>query len=203
MNTPWSAARARAWRRPVGAAAAALALVGCTASKDAVDQTAGSEFRFTNATPQGQVIPAAERRKPGAVGGPLLTGTGTYSLAADAGKVVVVNLWGSWCGPCKVETPEFQQVYLATRDQGVNFVGFDVKEGGEELPRAFVADNQITYPIVYDPATKVALQLGRVPVQGLPLTVLVDKTGRVAAAYVGLTQPSALKPAISTLLAEQ
>lgn len=201
MNTLNS--RARGLRVVVAGAlaTAALATSACTASTEAVDQTAGTEFRFTDATDKGQVIPVADRKKPGDVSGELLDGSGTYALSADAGKVVVVNLWGAWCGPCKVETPQFQQVYLQTKDQGVTFVGFDVKDTKSKAQN-FVTDNDITYPMVYDQATKVALQLGELPVQGLPLTVLVDKQGRVAAAYVGLTQPSQLKPAIATLVAE-
>lgn len=192
----------RAAALPAVAAATAALLAACSAGTDAVDQTAGTQFRFTDATPKGQVIPVADRSKPGQVSGPLLDGGGTYTLASDAGKVVVVNLWGSWCVPCKVETPQFEQVYQQTKAEGVDFVGFAVKEASENGPRAFVQDNGITYPIVYDQETKVALQLGRLPVQGLPLTVLIDKSGRVAAAYVGLTQPSDLKPAIATLVAE-
>lgn len=179
----------------------ALGTSACTASKDAVDPVPNSEFRFTDATPKGEVIPEPDRRTPGNVSGELLDGTGQYSLADDRGKVVVVNLWGAWCAPCKVETPQFQQVYLDTQADGVQFVGFDVKDTRDKA-EAFVEDNQITYPMVYDQATKVALQLGNLPVAGLPLTVLVDKQGRVAAAYVGITQPSKLKPAIATLVAE-
>lgn len=175
----------------------------CTASKNAVDPTAGTEFRFTDATPKGEVIPEADRKKPGQVSGELLDDKGTYSLSSDKGKVVVVNLWGSWCPPCRVETPQFQQVYLDTKAQGVAFVGFAVKEADEADTEQFVANNAITYPVVYDQPVKVALQLGDLPVQsGMPQTVLVDKQGRVAAAYVGIVQPSQLKPAIATLVAE-
>ena len=190
------------------AVAAALAVVtlgatACTASKDAVDQTANTEFRYSDATPKGEVIAVADRKKPGNVTGQLLDDKGTYSLTSDTGKVVVLNLWGSWCAPCQVETPQFQQVYLDTKAEGVQFVGFAVKEADESDTEQFVANNSITYPIVYDQAVKVALQLGKLPVGvGMPQTVLVDKQGRVAAAYIGIVQPSQLKPAIATLVAE-
>ncbi|MHA3701529.1 TlpA family protein disulfide reductase [Jatrophihabitans sp. YIM 134969] len=198
MNTFGTRARAG-----LAAALGAVLLVGtgCSASKDAVDPIPNTEYRFNNATSKGEVIPESDRKKPGAVTGELLDGKGTYSLANDAGKVVVVNLWGSWCGPCKVETPQYQQVYLDSKAQGVQFVGFDVKDNRSDA-QAFVEDNQITYPNVYDQAAKVALQLGGLRVAGLPNTVLIDKQGRVAAAYVGIVQPSQLKPAIATLVAE-
>jgi thiol-disulfide isomerase/thioredoxin len=193
-------------RRLAVAAAIVLAGVGataCTATQDAVDPIPNTQYRFTDSTPKGEVIPEADRKKPGAVTGELLDGKGTYSLSSDTGKVVVVNLWGSWCPPCQVETPQFQQVYLETKAQGVEFVGFAVKEKAESDTEQFVANNDITYPVVYDQAVKVALQLGRLPVQqGMPQTVMIDKQGRVAAAYVGIVQPSQLKPAIATLVAE-
>jgi thiol-disulfide isomerase/thioredoxin len=193
-------------KRGVVAAAVVLATVStaaCTASKDAVDQTAGTQFRFTDATPKGEVIAAADRKKPGNVSGELLDDKGTYTLSSDAGKVVVINLWGSWCGPCRVETPQFEQVYDDTRSEGVQFVGFAVKERAQSDTEQFVANNGITYPIVYDQAVKVALQLGDLPVQvGMPQTVLIDRQGRVAAAYVGIVQPSQIKPALATLVAE-
>lgn len=196
----------RSTRAAVASAVAVvvLATTACTASKDAVDPTAGTEFRYDGtATPKGEVIPEADRKKPGNVTGDLIDDKGTYSLSSDAGKVVVVNLWGSWCAPCQVETPQFQQVYLDTKAEGVEFVGFAVKESDESDTEQFVANNSITYPIVYDQAVKVALQLGNLRVgQGMPQTVLVDKQGRVAAVYIGIVQPSQLKPVIATLVAE-
>ena len=129
-----------------------------------------------------------------------LTGTTFESTVTDNG-IVLVDFWASWCGPCKVETPQFEQVYQQTKADGVQFVGFDVKDNRQDA-QAFVADNQVTYPMVYDQPAKVVLQLGNLPVQGLPLTVVIDRQGKVAAAYVGLTQPSDLKPAIATLVAE-
>ena len=186
----------------VALAAVALTATACTASKDAVDPVPNSEFRFTDATDKGSVIPVADREKPGDVSGELLDGNGTYTLGQDAGKVVVVNLWGSWCGPCQVETPQFEQVYLDTKAEGVEFVGFAIKDDRSKA-QAFVEDNQITYPMVFDQATKVALQLGGLKVQaGMPQTVIVDKQGRVAASYVGIVKPTDLKAAIVTLVAE-
>lgn len=136
------------------------------------------------------------------MGGDLLSGEGTYRLSDDLGKVVVINLWATWCNPCVVETPEFNTVFAQVKAEGVNFVGFAVKNAPISKPQDFVKKYAIDYTMVYDEAAKVALQLGNLPVQGLPLTVLIDKRGRVAAAYVGITQPSKLKPAIATLVAE-
>lgn len=192
-------------RRVLTAGVLALAAVGtsaCTGGTDAVDPMSSSQFRYTDPTAQGDVIASADRKKPGNVTGELLDGNGTYTLAGDAGKVVVVNLWGAWCPPCRVETPQFQQVYLDTKAEGVNFVGFDVKDTRQNA-QAFVQDNDITYPMVSDFPAAVALQLGHLRVAGLPQTVLIDKHGRVAAVYISIVQPSKLKPAIARLVAER
>lgn len=178
-------------------------LAACSsAPTSTVDPLAGGDFRFVNATSKGTVVPAAERKKPGPVGGSLLSGTGTYQLTQDLGKVVVINLWATWCNPCVVETPEFNTVFAEVKAQGVNFVGFAVKNAPISKPQEFVKSYGIDFTMVYDEPAKVALQLGDLPVQGLPLTVLIDKNGRVAATYVGLVRPSQLKPAIALLVGE-
>ena len=134
--------------------------------------------------------------------GGLLAGSGTYRLSQDIGKVVVINLWATWCGPCKVETPAFNKVFADVEAQGVNFVGFAVKNAPISEPQKFVEDYGISYPMVYDEQATVAQQLGDLPAQAVPLTVLIDRRGRVAGVYIGLTQPAQLRPAIATLVAE-
>ena len=177
-------------------------LAGCAVGSDAVDQQAGGQFRYVAATSKGTIIPVAQRKPAGAVSGPLLSG-GTYTLAGDKGKVVVVNFWGSWCGPCQVETPQFDQLYRQVKPEGVQFVGMDVKETSQDAPKAFVRDNSISYPIVYDPNAKTALELGHIPQTGLPVTVVVDKQQRVAAVYLGQVQQADVDNALTQLKSEQ
>ncbi|MEP7020401.1 MAG: redoxin domain-containing protein, partial [Pseudonocardiales bacterium] len=88
-----------------------LLVAACT-GKDAVDQTAGSQFRFVSGTGVGKTIAAADRKKAGEFTGDLLNG-GKLALTESAGKVTVINFWATWCGPCTVETPQFDQVYRA------------------------------------------------------------------------------------------
>ena len=93
-----------------------------------VDVNNGGEFRFVAGTPAGEVIPADERAV-GARRSPApCSAAATFDSAELAGEVAVLNFWGSWCAPCRVETPQFQEVYADVRDDGVQFLGLNVKE---------------------------------------------------------------------------
>jgi thiol-disulfide isomerase/thioredoxin len=102
-------------------------------------------------------------------------------LAELRGYPVVVNAWGSWCGPCKEEFPVFQRV--ATRYGGsVGFIGLDVTDP-EDDARAWLRANPVPYPSYLDPDEKIARKVGaRV---GLPTTVLYDRDGEVAYLHQG------------------
>jgi peroxiredoxin len=178
----------------------ALGLSACTGS-DAVDQGAGGQFRFNVANASGKTIAAADRKAASDFSGSLLDG-GTFSLADNRGKVVVLNFWASWCGPCQVETPQFDLMYRKDKAHDVNFVGIDTKDIKSKA-RSFVADHNITFPIVYDEPGEVALRLGNLPAQSLPFTVLIDKQGRVAAVYVGAQSAKDLQPVLDRLVAER
>lgn len=181
-------------------AALAVALTACSTGTDAVSQGGDTQFRYVQSTAKGSVIKAADRKPAGPVTGELLAG-GTYSLAADRGKVVVLNFWGTWCAPCVTETPNFDTIYRQRKASGVQFVGLDVKDGRGAV-RDFVHDKDISYPIVYDEKAKTALQLGNIPQAGLPVSAVVDKLGRVAAVYIGPVLPADLNPVLDTLVHE-
>jgi peroxiredoxin len=177
------------------------AVAGCTGGTDAVDQAAGGEFRFVAGTGRGELIPAADRRSAPAVTGALLGG-GSWALEAQRGKVVVLNFWGSWCAPCRVETPEFDQAYRATRAAGVEFVGVAVKDR-EAAAAAFLADKKVSYPSLFDPAGKVILRFRDFRANGFPYTIVVDKQGRVAAVYPTVLVREDIEPVVQRLAAEQ
>jgi peroxiredoxin len=77
-----------------------------------------------------------------------------------------------------------------------------VKEATAGPARAFVADNRITFPVVFDEGARTALELGRLPIRGLPATVLIDRRGRVAAIYSQAVQPADIIPVLSRLVNE-
>jgi thiol-disulfide isomerase/thioredoxin len=180
--------------------AAILVLAACSGGSNAVVQGGGS-YRFVSGTGKGALIAAGSRKSVGDVHGTLFNG-GDYSLAAQAGKVVVINFWATWCGPCTTETPQFDLVYRQYQSKGVTFVGIDTKDGNRDAVKAFITDNKISYPIVYDEQGETAVELGKIPSQSLPFTVLIDKQQRVAAVYLGVLSPKDLTPVLDKLIAE-
>jgi peroxiredoxin len=189
-------------RRTVLAALGTVLLAGCSTGSGAVDVNNGGQFRFVAGTPAGEVIPADERAAAPEFSGQLLGG-GDYSSTELAGDVAVLNFWGSWCAPCRVETPEFQEVYADVRDQGVAFLGLNVKEASEQFAVAFVDRFGIEFPSLYDPRGEVALAFRGYPANAIPSTIVLDTEGRVAAVYTGTVSKENLRTVIDRVLGEE
>jgi thiol-disulfide isomerase/thioredoxin len=188
-------------RRIALALAAALLLAGCATGSDAVDVNNGGEFRFVAATPAGEVIPQDRRAAAPEFSGQLLGG-GDFRSAELAGHVAVLNFWGSWCAPCRVETPEFQEVYADVRDRGVRFLGVNVKEPSEQFAQAFVDRFGIEFPSLYDPRGEVALAFRDYPANAIPSTIVLDAQSRVAAVYTGEVSQDDLRRVLDRVLEE-
>ncbi|MEU2347224.1 TlpA disulfide reductase family protein [Modestobacter sp. NPDC049651] len=182
-------------------AAAALLLTGCSTGASAVDVDNGGQFRFVEGTPAGQVIPAGERKSAPTFSGTLLDGS-DFSSTALAGDVAVLNFWGSWCAPCRVETPQFQEVYAEVQSSGVQFLGLNVKETNKQFANAFVESKGITFPSVYDPKGQVALAFRDYPATAIPSTIVLDRKGRVAAVYTGEVRQEDLRAVLDDVLKE-
>jgi thiol-disulfide isomerase/thioredoxin len=164
--------------RRVLAAAALLALGGCSTGANAVDQTAGSDNRYVSGDGKTIVYEAAKRAAAPAVTGTTLDGK-SYDLADQKGHVVVINFWAEWCPPCRAESDDLEQVHQSTKDSGVDFVGVDIRDDKDKA-EAFVNERS-TYPSIFDPAGRVALNFRDVPPQTLPATLIIDRSGRIAA----------------------
>jgi thiol-disulfide isomerase/thioredoxin len=189
-------------RRALLATLAAVLLAGCSTGSGAVDVNNGGEFRFVAGTPAGEVIPADQRAKAPEFSGRLLGG-GEFSSTQLAGDVAVLNFWGSWCAPCRVETPEFQQVYADVKDEGVSFLGLNVKETSQQFALAFVDRFGIRFPSLYDPRGEVALAFRGYPANAIPSTIVLDQQGRVAAVYTGTVTKENLRTVIDRVLGEE
>lgn len=182
-----------------GVTSVALVLSGCGAGRDAVNGSSSGKYRFVNATAKGSVVVAHNREAASGVAGTLIGG-GPFRLAEHRGKVVLLNYWASWCAPCVNESPMLERVSRQMKAEGVDFVGIDIKDE-RQAAESFIADKHMTYPMVYDEPAKTALQLG-IPIRGLPVTVLIDRAGRVAAVYLGAVQEADIRPALKRLASE-
>ncbi len=177
-------------------------LSGCSTGDDAVLQ--GGEFSFV--APGGQTeirYDVAEREKLPAISGEdLFDENKTISTADFAGKVVVLNIWGQWCGPCRSEAPELQEVYEQTVDEGVQVLGIDVRDAARNAPQDFMRDRGLTYPSIYDPPGRSLLPLRGYPKNVVPSTIVLDKQHRVAAVFLKELLATDLIPVVRRLAAE-
>lgn len=186
-------------------AAVVVLLSGCSTGTDAVAQ--GGTFEFV--APGGQTDityePPDSRNRPGLISGPELTDPGkTVSLEDFTGKVVVINVWGQWCGPCRSEITELQKVYDATKNKGVAFLGIDVRDNNRDAAVDFVVDRKVTFPSIYDPAMRTMIAFGgRYPTTVIPSTVVLDRQHRVAAVFLRELLAEDLQPLVERLATER
>jgi len=183
---------------------AAAVLVGCATGDDAVAQGGTFEFVAPGGKTDITYEPPPLRGTPGPLSGPDLMDTSkTISLSDFAGEVVVINVWGQWCGPCRAEISELEKVYDATRGDGVAFLGIDVRDNDIEAPRDFVIDRDVTYPSIYDPAMRTMIAFGgKYPTTVIPSTVVLDREHRVAAVFLRELLAEDLLPVVQRLAAE-
>ena len=103
-----------------------------------------------------------------------LTGD-SVSLAAQRGKVVLLNIWATWCHPCRTEIPELRAIHAKYRDRGLELIGISVDtDGADDAIRSFMKDFEMTFPIWRDPDERISTQFLAV---GVPATFLIDKQG--------------------------
>lgn len=126
-------------------------------------------------------------------------------LAQFKGKVIVLNFWASWCPPCRAEAPALEQVYTDTKSLGVQFVGVDIRENGPSDGANFVTTHNISYPSFADQSAKLALEFRStgVPPQTPPSTLVIDRTGHIAARGLGEMRVSQLESLVTDVAKEQ
>ncbi|TDV46988.1 TlpA disulfide reductase family protein [Actinophytocola oryzae] len=183
-----------------------LALVfvaGCSTGKDAVET--GTEFNFVS--PGGKTditYDGGDRQKIAPLEGESLLEEGRQLKVSDyKGKVVVLNLWGAWCPPCRVEAPQLQKVWSEYRDKDVQVLGIDVRDDDRSFPQDFVRDTGLTYPSIYDPGMRSLLALQGYPRAAVPSTIVLDKEHRVAAVYLRDLLATDLTPLLDRLVDEK
>lgn len=130
-------------------------------------------------------LTAGERKVPGDVSGTTLTGE-DLSLKEYAGKVVVLNVWGSWCAECRQEARSLAGAARELQKDGVVFVGVNTKDSSPDQGLAFEKRYDVPYPSFYDPSGRTLLAFhGTLIPSAIPSTVVLDADGRVAASIQG------------------
>ncbi len=184
-------------RLPVILLVTAVVLSACGGGSAA---TAGQGYVSDDGTIE--QVPLNQRRVLPHITGDLLDG-GEYDSREHLGEVVVYNVWGSWCVPCREEAPVLRRVWNQTRDRGVQFVGINVRDNNTSA-RAFERRYKITYPsITTADSLPALLAFGpKLPPSAVPSTIVVDGSGRVAARVIGQTTYGTLTALVEETLAE-
>lgn len=170
--------------RLAGAVLLPLLLAACSATgADEPTRSAGQEGYVGADGTLTQIAPADRKALP-PVAGTSLDGR-PVSTTDDAGKVVVVNVWGSWCAPCRHEAPALQAASEATKGTA-RFVGINSRDNDPAQAKAFVRAHGITYPSIYDPSGSALLTFaGTLPPSAIPSTLILDRQGRLAVRVLG------------------
>ncbi len=171
----------------------AALLVGCGSGPTGTEGFVAGDGTLT-------VLPADQRPAAPALEGATLDG-GTWRSDSATGKVVVYNVWGSWCAPCRAEAPTLVAASRRTTDRAV-FVGVNTRDLDKAAPRAFVRAFEVPYVNLYDPDGALLLKFsGQLPASAIPSTLLVDPQGRVAARIIGEVTETTLVDVIEDLAA--
>jgi cytochrome c biogenesis protein CcmG, thiol:disulfide interchange protein DsbE len=122
-----------------------------------------------------------------------------FEMESKKGKVVLLNLWATWCGPCRFEIPELQAIHDRYAAKNFEVVGVSVDESGVESVRDFVKEHEMTYPVVLDAEGKLANVF---QTSVLPTSVIIDRNGKIVWKKFGAIMPDdqELKKAIESSL---
>lgn len=121
----------------------------------------------------------------------------TVKLSDYKGKVVLLDFWATWCGPCKIEIPWFMEFQRKYKDRGFTVIGVSMDEGGWQVVKPFAEEFKMNYPVVLG-SDETASAFGGVEV--LPTTFIIDKQGRIVATHQGLTGKDEMEKSIEDLL---
>ena len=186
MRSPFAAVSAAALVLSLAAG-----LAGCSTSSADEGTRSGSQTGFVGGK-QLTRFPPGQRETAPTLTGPELGTDQTVSSADYAGTVLVVNVWGSWCAPCKAEADGLEQAAKKTAAKA-QFLGINNRDYSEDNGMAFVRAHHITYPSIFDPSgTQLVKFAGTVPASGIPTTMVFDQQHKIAARVVGAVDATTL-----------
>jgi thiol-disulfide isomerase/thioredoxin len=190
--------------RAAAIAAVGVLAAGCADQVDAGDPVVGNVAEQGYVSGDGTTTIVAESERMAA---PDLTGTTLdgepFALVDHLGEVVVLNVWASWCAPCRSEADDMQQVSSELEGKGVQFVGLNTRDS-QAAAKAFTDRFGLTYPSVVDTdGSRQLLFHETLPPAAIPSTIVIDRQGRVAGRAIGEVDRSRLLGMIEPILAEE
>ncbi|QKV93390.1 TlpA family protein disulfide reductase [Streptomyces sp. NA02950] len=195
------ATRRRATVLATGAVVAALTLTACGSGG-----TSGgsSDTKFVQGKGGVDTVPRGKRADAPELSGKTLEDK-RLDVADYKGKIVVLNVWGSWCAPCRAEAPNLAKVAKDTKGDGVQFVGINTRDSDQAPARRFEQDFGVEYPSLYDPMGKLMLRFpkGSLNPQAIPSTIVLDRDGKIAARTLTALSEERLRKMLDPLIAEK
>ncbi|MFE5754231.1 TlpA family protein disulfide reductase [Streptomyces massasporeus] len=184
-----------------GLAATALLVSACGSGGTS---GGGGNTNFVTGTDGVATVAQGKRTPAPDLSGKTIAGK-TLDVADYKGKVVVLNVWGSWCNPCRAEAKYFAKVSKAYAGKGVQFVGINTRDTSTGAALAFEKDWDITYPSLYDPTGKLLLRFkkGTLNPQAIPSTLILDRDGKVAARSLSALSEERLLKMLKPVVAEK
>lgn len=128
-----------------------------------------------------------------------LTTGESFRLSDQQGKVVLMNIWATWCAPCHDETPDFVDLYNSYKDEGLVVLGISVDEQGKSVVEPFMEKYSVNYPMIIDDGS-VMDKYG--PTMGIPTSYIIDRQGNLRYFAVGALTQKELEPKLQRLLSE-
>ncbi|GAB2814128.1 redoxin domain-containing protein [Streptomyces sp. NPDC054796] len=194
------ASRRRATLLTAGAVASALVLAGCGKGETG---TSSGDTKFVQGTGQITKVAQGKRQTAPDISGKGVDG-GDLKLSDYKGKVVVLNVWGSWCAPCRAEAPNLAAVAKDTEGKDVQFLGINTRDLDKANAKAFERNYGVEYPSFYDPSGKLILKFPRdsLSPQAIPSTLILDGNGKIAVRALKELSEKELRSALDPLIAE-
>ncbi len=192
-------------RSALGAAVVAfvaVAAAGCDGGNIAANDPGSSGQSFVGQSYASTFYQVGHRPAAPSVSGTTINGQ-RLSLSAYHGDTIVLNFWGSWCAPCRAEAPALAQLARKLGPEHVRFVGIDIRDQPDSA-EAFMQTFNVDYPSLNDPGDEIALEFhSTVPPAAIPTTLVIDRSGRIAARIFGASSYADLQALISKVIGQR
>ncbi len=182
-------------------AAGASVLAGCGGE---VTGSSSGDKKFVQGTGKITKVKRGDRQDVPDISGKGVDGD-RLELSDYKGKIVVLNVWGSWCAPCRAEAPNLAKVEKETDDNDVQFVGINTRDLDRANAKAFERNYGVEYPSFFDPSGKLILRFpkGSLSPQAIPSTLILDRDGKIAVRALKELSEKELRSALDPLTAEK